>query len=92
MHTTLQFIRYCLITGVTITVLLISIVGFLLLGSLPHYDGEKASPGLSAPVSIERDSLGTVTWKQIAPWIDEATWQRFESTCLAVLSDGELGS
>ena len=32
------------------------------------------------------------TWKQIAPWIDEATWQRFESTCLAVLSDGELGS
>nr|MBP7953606.1 penicillin acylase family protein [Nitrosomonas sp.] len=63
MHTTLQFIRYCLITGVTITVLLISIVGFLLLGSLPHYDGEKASPGLSAPVSIERDSLGTVTFK-----------------------------
>lgn len=32
------------------------------------------------------------TWKQIAPWIDEATWQRFEATCLAVLSDSELGS
>lgn len=63
MHTTLQFIRYCLVTGITITLLLISIVGFLLLGSLPHYDGEKASPGLSAPVSIERDSLGTVTFK-----------------------------
>ncbi|GKS68254.1 penicillin amidase [Nitrosomonas sp. PY1] len=38
-------------------------MGFLLLGSLPHYDGEKASPGLSAPVSIERDSLGAVTFK-----------------------------
>jgi len=63
MHTTLQIIRYCLITVVIIAALLIGIVGFLLLGSLPDYDGERLSPGLLAPVSVERDSLGTVTLK-----------------------------
>lgn len=63
MHTTLQIIRYCLITVVIIATVLIGILGFLLFGSLPNYEGEKSSSGLSSPVSIERDSLGTVTLK-----------------------------
>ena len=33
----------------------------LLRGSLPQLDGELALPGLSAPVSIDRDALGVVT-------------------------------
>ncbi|KRG67463.1 penicillin acylase [Stenotrophomonas terrae] len=41
-------------------VLLLVIWG-LLRGSLPQLDGELALPGLSAPVSIERDALGVLT-------------------------------
>jgi len=33
----------------------------LLRGSLPQLDGEVALPGLSAPVTIQRDALGVVT-------------------------------
>src|SRR5690606_23451138 len=33
----------------------------LLRGSLPHLDGEISVPALSAPASIERDAMGTVT-------------------------------
>ncbi len=36
--------------------------GWLLVrGSLPRYDGQVISPALSAPVTVERDALGTVT-------------------------------
>ena len=41
-------------------VLLLVIWG-LLRGSLPQLDGELALPGLSAPVSIQRDALGVLT-------------------------------
>ena len=34
---------------------------WLLRGSLPSLDGELALPGLSAPVSVQRDALGVVT-------------------------------
>lgn len=34
---------------------------WLLRGSLPQLDGELAMPGLSAPVTIQRDKLGIVT-------------------------------
>ena len=34
---------------------------WLLRGSLPPLDGERALPGLSAPVTIQRDALGVVT-------------------------------
>ncbi|WP_223619345.1 penicillin acylase family protein [Lysobacter sp. ESA13C] len=34
---------------------------WLLRGSLPRLDGELALPGLSAPVTIQRDALGVVT-------------------------------
>ncbi|MEN5209334.1 penicillin acylase family protein [Stenotrophomonas terrae] len=43
-----------------VLVLLLVIWG-LLRGSLPQLDGELALPGLSAPVSIERDALGVLT-------------------------------
>ncbi len=34
---------------------------FALRGSLPRYDGRVAAPTLTAPVTVERDALGTVT-------------------------------
>lgn len=40
---------------------LLLVVWGLLRGSLPQLDGELALPGLSAPVSIQRDALGVVT-------------------------------
>ncbi|HAI59995.1 MAG TPA: penicillin acylase [Xanthomonadaceae bacterium] len=40
--------------------LLALVVWLLLRASLPHYDGELALPGLSAPVSISRDASGMV--------------------------------
>ena len=36
-------------------------IWWLLRGSLPHLDGELSLPGLSAPVSIQRDKLGVAT-------------------------------
>jgi len=36
-------------------------IWWLMRGSLPSLDGELALPGLSAPVSIQRDALGVVT-------------------------------
>jgi len=42
-------------------VLLPLLLWLLLRGSLAQLDGEKTLPGLSAPVSIERDANGTVT-------------------------------
>ena len=43
-------------------VLLSTLAGWWLLrGSLPVLDGEQALPGLAAPVSIQRDTLGVVT-------------------------------
>ena len=38
------------------------LAGYLLLrGSLPQVQGDRALPGLSAPVSLERDSNGVLT-------------------------------
>lgn len=62
MYITLRYIRRLLIIGVLITCLLIITAGFLLRGSLPHYDGEIVVAELSAPVSIDRDTLGSVTF------------------------------
>ncbi len=44
-----------------ILLLLVLVIWGLLRGSLPQLDGDLALPGLSAPVSIERDALGVVT-------------------------------
>lgn len=53
---------------IRITLLLLALSGLavfaawlLLRGSLPVLDGELALPGLSAPVTVRRDALGTVT-------------------------------
>lgn len=63
MQFTLRFIRYIFATGLLIAVLLILIAALLLRASLPQYDGEATLAGLSAPVFIDRDALGSVTFK-----------------------------
>lgn len=47
------------VLGLLLVVLLV--IWGLLRGSLPQLDGELALPGLSAPVSIQRDALGVLT-------------------------------
>src|SRR5687768_17371192 len=44
-----------------LVVLAFAIGWWLLHGSLPKLEGELALPGLTAPVSIQRDALGVVT-------------------------------
>jgi penicillin amidase len=44
-----------------ILLLLVLTAWWLMRGSLPTLDGELALPGLSAPVTVTRDALGTVT-------------------------------
>lgn len=61
MHITLRFTRYFLITSLLIACLLILMAALLLQGSLPQYDGKTALPGLSAPVFVDRDELGSAT-------------------------------
>ena len=46
---------------VVLLLLAIATIGWLLRGSLPKLDGEVSLPGLSAPVSILRDTLGVAT-------------------------------
>lgn len=63
MHITLRFARRFLIISLLMTCSLIVMTGLLLRGSLPQYDGETVLSELSAPVLIERDALGSVTFK-----------------------------
>lgn len=62
MHLTLRFTRYILLISLLTGGLSILIIGLLLHGSLPQYEGEVSAPGLSQPVTIERDALGSVTF------------------------------
>lgn len=57
----LRLIRQSLIFLLIIFLLIVGVVWMLLRGSLPQYTGEVHSPGLTTPVTIERDALGTVT-------------------------------
>ena len=61
MHITLRFIRHFLAISLFVSLFLIILGWLLLQGSLPHYEGSVNLPGLSAPVMVERDVLGTVT-------------------------------
>jgi penicillin amidase len=59
-----RLLRFASRLALALVVLLVLAVGFAwwtLHRSLPQLDGELALPGLSAPVRIERDALGTVT-------------------------------
>ena len=51
------------LVGVVVALVAVALVaGWLLLrGSLPRYDGRLVAPQVSAPVTIERDALGTAT-------------------------------
>jgi penicillin amidase len=57
----MMWIRRGLLLIVGATLLLLLLAWGLLRGSLPPLDGELALPGLSAPVALQRDALGTVT-------------------------------
>jgi len=46
---------------IVVAALAIGAAWLALRGSLPRYDGRVAAPELSAPVTVERDALGTVT-------------------------------
>ena len=62
MHITLRSTRYFLLISLLIACLFILVAAFLLRGSLPQYDGETVLPGLSAPVFVDRDELGSATF------------------------------
>ncbi len=57
----LRFARYLLIAIILLLLLTVTICWILLRGSLPQYAGELNLRGLHAPVSVERDKLGSVT-------------------------------
>lgn len=63
MQFTLRFTRYVLTISLLIVGLFVITAGLLLRGSLPQYDGKVVLAELSAPVWIERDTLGSVTFK-----------------------------
>lgn len=62
MRVTLHFTRHILLISLIISSFFVAVIGFLLYGSLPQYDGEVVIPGLFQPVTIERDALGSVTF------------------------------
>jgi len=55
------FIRNFFVLFAGLILLLIASAGLLLYGSLPQYAGESHLSGLGAPVTVERDALGSVT-------------------------------
>jgi penicillin amidase len=61
MRRLLKVISYFVLSLVVLAVILAGAGWWALRGSLPRLDGDIALPGLSAPVRIERDALGSVT-------------------------------
>jgi penicillin amidase len=57
----MRWFRRILVILITFLLLIVLVGWCLLRGSLPQLDGEISSSALSAPVSIERDALGSVT-------------------------------
>lgn len=56
-----KWIKRGLLALLCLSLLVALTAWWLLRGSLPRLDGELALPGLSAPVTIQRDALGVVT-------------------------------
>jgi penicillin amidase len=51
-----------IVFGLALALVVLALAGLLALrGSLPRYDGKVVSTALTAPVTVERDALGTVT-------------------------------
>lgn len=61
MPTFRRWLSRLLVLSIALIVLTLIIAFWLLRGSLPQLEGEIALPGQTAPASIERDALGTVT-------------------------------
>ncbi len=57
----MRWFRRILGALVVLSVTLVLCVWWMLRGSLPQLDGEISQTGVNAPVTIERDALGTVT-------------------------------
>ncbi|WP_043797623.1 penicillin acylase family protein [Arenimonas composti] len=61
MRRLLRFAARGLAVLVVLGLVAIGVLWWLWRGSLPQLEGEAALPGLSAPVTVERDALGVVT-------------------------------
>ncbi|GMU44184.1 MAG: penicillin acylase family protein [Xanthomonadales bacterium] len=57
----MRWIRRGFVGLIALSLLAVAVAWLLLRASLPQLDGEVALVGLSAPVRVERDALGTVT-------------------------------
>lgn len=57
----LRLIARVIVTLIVVAAVAIGAAWLVLRGSLPRYDGRVAAAELSAPVTVERDALGTVT-------------------------------
>jgi penicillin G amidase len=57
----LRILTRVIVVVIVVAAVAIGAAWFALRGSLPRYDGRVAASQLSAPVTIERDALGTVT-------------------------------
>ncbi len=57
----LAWVKRILLGLLVLVVLVVIAMWWLLRGSLPAMDGERLLPGLSAPVTTQRDALGVVT-------------------------------
>ncbi|WDS37315.1 penicillin acylase family protein [Pseudoxanthomonas sp.] len=62
-----RWIKWSLLTLLGLSVLAGLLAWALLRGSLPMLEGQQRLPGLSAPVTIARDALGTVTIDAASP-------------------------
>ena len=56
-----KWIRRVLVALVLVLMAAVLAGWWLMRGSLPRLDGELALPGLSAPVTVQRDANGVVT-------------------------------
>ncbi|KAF1708543.1 penicillin acylase [Pseudoxanthomonas kalamensis DSM 18571] len=56
-----KWLRRIVLLLIVLLLAAVVVAWWMLRGSLPQLDGELALPGLSAPVSVQRDALGVVT-------------------------------
>jgi len=68
----MRFLRRLLVLLSALLILVVLGAWLTLRGSLPRYEGEVVAPALGAPVTVERDALGSVTVR--AGSRNDATW------------------
>ena len=68
----MRFLRRLLVLLSALLILVVLGAWLTLRGSMPRYEGEVVAPALGAPVTVERDALGSVTVR--AGSRNDATW------------------